>query len=172
VVRVSFPSLSPFCDLFFWEGIGELPATKLYEEVFPEVVGTLTDPPIPYHRGSPYGGKGWDTSDPTIGDVHQWNVWGGKELPYQEYDKLGGRFVRYRFIFPSYVFINAWVVSEFGIPSLPDMRTIAYWMDGADKKEWHTQSKIMAQHTRAGAFERRFAIVMNKNFRVTEDLET
>lgn len=66
----------------------------LYEEVFPDIVSSLTDPPIPYHRGSPYGGKGWDTSDPTIGDVHQWNVWGGKELPYQEYDRLGGRFVR------------------------------------------------------------------------------
>ena len=58
------------------------------------------------------------------------------------------------------------------MPSLPDMRTIAYWMDGAPKKEWHAQSKIMAQHSRAGAFERRFAIVMNENFRVTEDLET
>lgn len=75
-------------------GIGELPARKLYEEVLPDVVAELTDPPIPYHRGSPYGGKGWDTSDPTVGDVHQWNVWGGKELPYQEYDNLGGRFVR------------------------------------------------------------------------------
>lgn len=79
---------------FVSTGIGELPARKLYEEVLPDVVAELTDPPIPYHRGSPYGGKGWDTSDPTIGDVHQWNVWGGKELPYQEYDKLGGRFVR------------------------------------------------------------------------------
>lgn len=96
VVRVPFPP-SLFCYLYFRKDIDELPARKLYEEVFPEVVATLTDPPIPYHRGSPYGGKGWDTADPMIGDVHQWNVWGGKELPYQEYDKLGGRFVRYHF---------------------------------------------------------------------------
>jgi beta-mannosidase len=67
---------------------------KLYEEVFPEVVTALTGPqPIPYHRGSPYGGKGWDTADPTVGDVHQWNIWGGKEFPYHDYVKLGGRFV-------------------------------------------------------------------------------
>ncbi|KAF9465788.1 glycoside hydrolase superfamily [Collybia nuda] len=138
-----------------WGGINELPARKLYEEVLPDVVAGLTDPPIPYHRGSPYGGEGWDTSDPTIGDVHQWNVWGGKELPYQEYDKLGGRFV-----------------SEFGMPSMPDMRTITYWMDGADKAEWYAQSTLMAQHTRAGSFERRFAIAMNENFRITSDLET
>lgn len=30
----------------------------------------------------------------------------------------------------------------------------------------------MAQHTRAGSFERRFAILMNENFRMTSDLET
>lgn len=63
-------------------------------KTFFHVVEALTEPVIPYHRGSPYGGKGWDTADPTVGDVHQWNVWGGKELPYQDYDKLGGRFVR------------------------------------------------------------------------------
>jgi beta-mannosidase len=70
-----------------------LPAIKLYEDVLPSVVDALTDATIPYHRGSPYGGEGWDTADPTVGDVHQWNVWGGKEFPYQDYVKLGGRFV-------------------------------------------------------------------------------
>lgn len=74
--------------------VKDLPAIKIYEDILPSVVEALTDPVIPYHRGSPYGGKGWDTADPTVGDVHQWNVWGGKELPYQDYDKLGGRFVR------------------------------------------------------------------------------
>lgn len=73
---------------------GNLPARKLYEEVFPQIVERFTDPPLPYHRGSPYGGKGWDTTDQTVGDVHVWDVWGGKELPYQNYDKMYGRFVR------------------------------------------------------------------------------
>ncbi len=63
-------------------------------------------------------------------------------------------------------------VSEFGMPSLPSMRTIEYWMDGAPAQEWHAQSALMAQHCRAGSYERRFAIAMNDNFRVTEDLET
>lgn len=45
-------------------------------------------------------------------------------------------------------------------------------MDGADKAEWYAQSKLMAQHTKAGSFERRFAILMNENFRLTADLET
>ena len=62
----------------------------LYEDVFPSVIAELCDPPIPYHRGSPYGGKGWDTADPTIGDVHQWDIWGGKEWPWQECACAGG----------------------------------------------------------------------------------
>ncbi|KAF8148252.1 glycoside hydrolase superfamily [Crassisporium funariophilum] len=156
------PSIACFCgnnedyqQVLQWGGIGGLPARLIYEHVLPDVVSRLTDPPIPYHRGSPYGGKDWDTSDPTVGDVHQWNVWGGKELPYQEYDKLGGRFV-----------------SEFGIPSMPSMSTIDYFMDGSDKSQYYAQSQLMAQHTKAGSFERRFAIVMNENFKLTSDFET
>ncbi|KAF7354610.1 hypothetical protein MSAN_01374300 [Mycena sanguinolenta] len=157
------PSIALFCGnnedyqmVLQWSDVPSLPAVKLYEEVFPEVVASLTGPqPIPYHRGSPYGGKGWDTADPTIGDVHQWNIWGGKELPYHDYVKLGGRYV-----------------SEFGIPSHPEMKTIEYWMDGAGAEQRHAQSALMAQHCRAGTFERRFAILMNDNLRVTEDLET
>ncbi|KAJ7342620.1 glycoside hydrolase [Mycena albidolilacea] len=157
------PSIALFCGnnedyqmVNQWGDVPSLPAVKLYEEVFPEVVAALTGPqPIPYHRGSPYGGKGWDTADPTVGDVHQWNIWGGKEFPYHDYVKLGGRFV-----------------SEFGIPSHPEMKTIEYWMDGAGAEQRHAQSALMAQHCRAGTFERRFAILMNDNLRVTEDLET
>ncbi|KAJ7476843.1 glycoside hydrolase, partial [Mycena galericulata] len=157
------PALALFCGnnedyqmVLQWGDVKDFPAIKIYEEVLPDVVGTLTGPqPVPYHRGSPYGGKGWDTADPTVGDVHQWNIWGGKEFPYQDYVKLGGRFV-----------------SEFGIPSHPAMKTIEYWMDGAGAEEWHAQSALMAQRCRAGSFERRFAILMNDGFRVTEDLAT
>ena len=54
---------------------------------------------------------------------------------------------------------------------MPDIRTIDYWLDGDMKNRW-AQSKGMMQHDRAGAHERRFAIVMNENFRMTSDLET
>ena len=63
------------------------------------------------------------------------------------------------------------VDSEFGIPSFPDIKTVDYWLDGNTKDRW-AQSKAMAQHDRAGSHERRFAIVMNENFRLTSDLET
>lgn len=48
---------------------GGLPAQIIYEEILPKVVETLTSPRIPYVYGSPYGGEGWDTSSPTVGDV-------------------------------------------------------------------------------------------------------
>lgn len=50
---------------------------------------SLTD--VYYHPGSPWGGK--TSSDPTVGDIHQWNVWHGSQEPYQDWDKLAGRFV-------------------------------------------------------------------------------
>ena len=61
--------------------------------------------------------------------------------------------------------------SEFGIPAMPDIRTVDYWLNGNTRERW-AQSKLMAQHNRAGGHERRFAIVMNENFRLTGDFET
>lgn len=61
--------------------------------------------------------------------------------------------------------------SEFGIPSMPDIRTVDYWLDGNKNERW-AQSKLMAQHNKAGNHERRFAVIMNENFRLTSDLET
>ncbi|EIW52338.1 glycoside hydrolase [Trametes versicolor FP-101664 SS1] len=155
------PSLALFCgnnedyqQVLQWGDVADLPARVLYEDILPGIVAALCDPPIPYHRGSPYGGEGWDTSDPTVGDIHQWDIWAGKERPWQEYAFRNGRFI-----------------SEFGIPSFPDIKTVDYWLDGNVKERW-AQSRLMAQHNRAGNHERRFAIVMNENFRLTGDLET
>jgi beta-mannosidase len=62
---------------------------QFYEVILPEVVERLST--IFYHRSSPYGGK--TSSDPTIGDLHQWNVWHGTQEPWANWDKLAGRFV-------------------------------------------------------------------------------
>lgn len=75
-------------DVEHWRK-SSFPAREIYERTLPDVVASLTD--VYYHPGSPWGGK--DTTDPTVGDIHQWNVWHGDQKPYQEWDKLGGRFI-------------------------------------------------------------------------------
>lgn len=68
--------------------------------------------------------------------------------------------------------LNLPIFSEFGMPGMPSMSTIKYWMQDADKSQYYAQSQLLAQHTKAGSFERRFAIVMNENFRLSSDFET
>ncbi|CAE6426065.1 unnamed protein product [Rhizoctonia solani] len=156
------PSLALWCgnnedyqQVLQW-GISTLPAVVIYEKILPNVVNNLMGDIVPYHRGSPYGSvKEWDTADPTIGDVHQWEVWAGKGAPYQDWDIMGGRFV-----------------SEFGLPCMPDIRTIHYWLQDTDPSQRRVQSKAMQQHNKAGAHERRLAVYMNENFWITNDLET
>ncbi|KAL5495319.1 hypothetical protein ACEPAI_782 [Sanghuangporus weigelae] len=155
------PCMALFCgnnedyqQILQWDVETDFPARRIYEEVLPKVVSSFTKDEVPYHRGSPYGGKGWDTADPTVGDVHQWNVWAGTRV-YHDYDILGGRFV-----------------SEFGMPSMPDMRTVNHWLRDTPESERYAQSKIMAQHDKAGSHERRFAFCLGDNFRYTSELET
>lgn len=119
------------------------PAREIYERVLPAVVHKLSD--VYYHPGSPWGGK--DTTDKTVGDIHQWNVWHGSQQRYQDWDKLGGRFV-----------------SEFGMQGLPDIRTIDYFLDG-DSSERFPQSKTMANHNKADGYERRLELYLVENIR-------
>lgn len=51
------------------------PARYIYEKILLEVTQELV-PDTCYHFGSPFGGT--KTTDPTVGDIHQWN---GKALP-------------------------------------------------------------------------------------------
>jgi beta-mannosidase len=95
----------------------------------------------------------WKTDDPTQGDVHRWEVWAGTR-PWQDYDLLKGR-----------------LVSEFGMPSAPDIRTIDWWLEGGTS-ERYIDSKMMTQHNRAGSHVKRFAVHMLELFRMTGDFET
>ncbi|KAK4053707.1 hypothetical protein OIV83_001363 [Microbotryomycetes sp. JL201] len=127
------------CDKF--------PARRIYEKVLPEIVASLTD--IYYHPGSPWGGT--SSSDVTVGDNHQWNVWHGSQEPYQSWDKLAGRFV-----------------SEFGMLSLPDTKTIEGFL--THEKDRFPQSSVMAAHTKAAGFERRLALYLTENIRYDFDM--
>ncbi|OAQ62945.1 beta-mannosidase [Pochonia chlamydosporia 170] len=128
----------------------DFPARYIYEKVLPDVCKELI-PDTYYHPGSPWGGN--DTTDPTVGDIHQWNVWHGSQEKYQNFDKLVGRFV-----------------SEFGMEAFPSIKTIeAFLPKGKDDPERFAQSSTVDFHNKAAGHERRLALYLVENIRYTPD---
>ncbi|KAG9241152.1 glycoside hydrolase superfamily [Calycina marina] len=124
----------------------DFPARYIYEKILADACSTLI-PETYYHFGSPWSGK--DTTDPTIGDLHQWNVWHGSQEKYQDFDKLLGRFV-----------------SEFGMEAFPNIKTIDYFLPlGKDDPERYPQSSTIDFHNKAAGHERRIALYLVENFR-------
>ncbi|KAK7525896.1 uncharacterized protein IWZ02DRAFT_474219 [Phyllosticta citriasiana] len=122
----------------------DFPARYIYEKV-PE------SPSVPYHPGSPWG-DGLPTSDRTVGDLHQWNVWHGSQEKYQILDTLGGRFN-----------------SEFGLEAFPHIDTIKHYV--TDDSQLYPQSHMLDFHNKADGHERRIATYLVENFRTVTDLE-
>ncbi|KAG9665180.1 putative beta-mannosidase, partial [Aureobasidium melanogenum] len=125
----------------------DFPARYIYEKMLPEVIASLS-PHVPYHPGSPWG-DGLISSDQTVGDMHQWNVWHGTQEKYQIFDTLGGRFN-----------------SEFGMEAFPHIDTIKYYV--TDPAELYSQSHMIDFHNKADGHERRIATYLIENFRTTD----
>ncbi|PWY77030.1 beta-mannosidase [Aspergillus heteromorphus CBS 117.55] len=129
----------------------DFPARYIYEKLLPSVVESFS-PKTFYHPGSPWG-DGKITSDPTVGDMHQWNVWHGTQEKYQIFDTLGGRFN-----------------SEFGMEAFPHLSTIEYFVE--NEKDKYPQSHVLDFHNKADGHERRIATYLVENLRAANDLET
>ncbi|KAJ9215889.1 CAZyme family GH2 [Paecilomyces variotii] len=129
----------------------DFPARYIYEELLPTVIREEC-PWVFYHPGSPWG-DGKPTSDPTVGDLHQWNVWHGTQEKYQLFGQLGGRFN-----------------SEFGMEAFPHLETVNYFVKNEIDK--FPQSHIMDFHNKAAGHERRIATYVEENLRTSTDLET
>ena len=129
----------------------DFPARYIYEKVLADVCKALI-PSTYYHFGSPWG-AGRDTHDPTVGDIHQWNVWHGTQEKYQNFDKLVGRFV-----------------SEFGMEAFPNVKTIdAFLPLGKDDPDRYPQSSTVDFHNKADGHERRIALYLVENMRYGPD---
>lgn len=134
----------------------------LYEKVLPSVVEELSSH-VHYHRSSPYGGE--DPNDTTVGDCHQWHgtsqslrsslilVWHLEQFPYQKYPELKARFV-----------------SEFGMESFPNIRTVDSYI--SNKVARHTRSRVVEAHNKCGGAGRRLDAYVGENFRFESDLES
>ncbi|USP79454.1 carbohydrate-binding module family 35 protein [Curvularia clavata] len=129
------------------------PARFLYEHLLPMVVSEECSN-VAYHPSSPFGnGKSTVLKvDPTIGDVHQWNVWHGTMEPYQKLPELGGRFV-----------------SEFGMEAYPHVSTIERCI--TRKEDRYPGSMAMDFRNKAIGHERRLISYVTENFRIRCDLE-
>ncbi|RDL42366.1 putative beta-mannosidase B [Venustampulla echinocandica] len=128
----------------------DFPARYIYEKILVDTCNELI-PDTYYHFGSPWGGK--DTRDPTVGDIHQWNVWHGTQEKYQNFDKLVGRFV-----------------SEFGMEAFPNIKTIEAFLPlGKDDPDRFAQSSTVDFHNKADGHERRIALYLVENFRYAPD---
>lgn len=123
------------------------PARKIYEQVLPEIMKSYL-PAVPYHPGSPWGGEK-PTPDRTVGDIHQWNVWHGSQEPYQDWYRLGGRFVL-----------------EFGMEALPNIQTYKDCI--TDAAQIYPQLRMVDHHNKADGFERRLALYVMENVKVTK----
>jgi len=129
----------------------DFPARYIYEKVLADVCKELI-PGTYYHFGSPWG-AGVSTTDPTVGDIHQWNVWHGSQEKWQNFDKLVGRFV-----------------SEFGMQAFPSVKTIdAYLEKGRDDPDRYPQSATVDFHNKADGHERRIALYLVENMRYAPD---
>lgn len=126
------------------------PARFIYEHLLPKVVEEES-PGMAYHPSSPWGG-GRHTTDSTIGDIHQWDVWHGTMEPYQKLGSMGGRFN-----------------SEFGMEAFPHMHTIDSFID--EPEERFHQSLTMDFHNKASGHERRLGTYILENFGVKQDLK-
>ncbi|KAH8151882.1 uncharacterized protein LAJ45_03875 [Morchella importuna] len=141
------------------------PSRWLYEKIFPNIIRDVCNgntgaeigqagidgTGVVYWPGSPWGGE--DSTDRTVGDIHQWNIWGGLQAPYQRYPDLGGRFI-----------------SEFGMPSYPSISTIKNgFLDPAvpfDENDWNPEAEIIEHHVKAHSFQKRLLGYLGENFRV------
>ena len=124
------------------------PARYIYEKILADITSELI-PGTNYRFGSPYGGI--STTDTTIGDIHQWNVWHGVQDRYQNFDKLSGRFI-----------------SEFGMQALPDFRTTRqFFQDYNSDPDTYPASSTVSFHNKAAGHDRRLAIYLSENIRYT-----
>jgi beta-mannosidase len=147
-------SLANSLGVYDPNSIGDLasspfPARVLYEVVLQEVCAAY-DPTRTYWPSSPFGGTDADINNLTIGDQHIWTIWRGL-VPYQDYPKFAGRFV-----------------SEFGMESFPDIRTIRTF---TPEEELYPQSRTLDHHNKNVGGPARIASYLAENFRVPGDLE-
>ncbi|KAI1352810.1 family 2 glycosyl hydrolase [Xylaria sp. FL0043] len=127
------------------------PARYTYEYLLPKILSE-EDPFAIYHPTSPWG-DGKPTSDPTVGDKHQWDIWHGAMNRYQEASRLSARFI-----------------SEFGMEAYPHLETINSMITVENQRR--PGSMMMDFRNKAIDHERRVATYVSENFIIKYDIRS
>jgi beta-mannosidase len=131
----------------------EMGMTTLFGSVLREAANRY-DSDVPYWATSP----GTDFDGPADqlddGDMHYWQVWGGPAKPVNEYLNITPRFM-----------------SEYGLQSFPDMRTIRAFASAADLQP---ESKVMRAHQKfdKGNGNQRLLLYIRREFGEPKDFES
>lgn len=123
---------------------------KIFEKIIPGIVAE-SDPQRSYRSSSPSSQGNFDNPDnPDVGDSHFWDVWHGGKL-FSAFRDHYSRFM-----------------SEFGFESFPEIKTI---LSFADKNSLSFRSKIMENHQKNGAGNKKIMSYMKKRFSVPKDFK-
>ena len=127
--------------------------TTLFGSVFREVVATY-DSDVPYWATSPgtdFDGAADQAND---GDMHYWTVWGGPALPVADYLNVTPRFM-----------------SEYGLQSFPDMRTVRTFAEPGDM---NPESPVMRVHQKfdKGNGNKRLMLYIRREFGESKDFDS
>jgi beta-mannosidase len=121
---------------------------NIYHKILPQLVGEL-DPNRDYITSTPLG-PAKNPNEPTIGTVHQWEVWSGLK-PTDDYLTQVPRFV-----------------AEFGFQSLPCKRTMQNLLN-SDKT--HTADFGIEKHDYQPNGTARLQYYINENFRSPKNID-
>ncbi|MDX6082257.1 glycoside hydrolase family 2 protein [Xanthomonas campestris pv. incanae] len=127
--------------------------TTLFGTVFREVVATY-DSDVPYWSTSPGTNFDGAADQANDGDMHYWKVWGGPALPVSEYLNVTPRFM-----------------SEYGLQSFPDMRTVRAFAEPGDMDP---ESPVMRVHQKfdKGNGNKRLMLYIRREFGEPKDFES
>jgi beta-mannosidase len=134
-----------------WSAIQWRQFTDLYYKVLPEIVAE-EHPGIAYRKSSPYSDDYGLRSD-SVGDYHDWDVW-GQGLEFDLFNKKKSRFF-----------------SEYGFQGFPAFETVKKFAH--DPKEWAATSEVMLSHQRAGTNgNQKIDYMMRRDYGVPRDFES
>ncbi len=134
-----------------WSEIQWRQFTDLYYKVLPEIVAE-EHPGIAYRKSSPYSDDYGLRSD-SIGDYHDWDVW-GQALEFDLFNKKKSRFF-----------------SEYGFQGFPSFEAVKKFAHA--ERDWSATSEVMLSHQRAGTNgNQKIDAMMRRDYGVPRDFES